>query len=133
MKRLRNFLQGIYGIDGFSCGLLLLSILLSLGTTVVPSAAVHRLNVISVLPLAYCLFRFFSHNHSRRNLENQKFMKIMSPVFEYVDQKNREKEETRMFRFFKCPSCTQKIRVPRGKGKIEITCPKCGNKFIKKT
>ncbi len=44
-----------------------------------------------------------------------------------------KKEQAQLFRFFKCPACSQRIRVPRGKGKVEITCPKCGNRFIKKT
>lgn len=133
MERFKNFFHGIYGFDGLSCGLLFLSILINLVTAVIPVEAVQRCNGISFLPMLLFFFRFFSHNHKKREQENEKFMKMFRPVFEYFDQKNQEREQAQIFRFFKCPACTQKIRVPKGKGKIEITCPKCGNKFIKKT
>ncbi|MDO5146698.1 MAG: hypothetical protein Q4D60_06820 [Eubacteriales bacterium] len=133
MNQWKNFFQKIYGIDGLSCGLLLLSMIFSLLAMLLPSSMMKVLNAVSLVPLFLCLWRFFSRNHQKRALENQGFMRLMRPLFEYVDRKNQEREEAQMFRFFKCPACTQKIRVPRGKGKIEITCPKCGNKFIKKT
>ncbi|HIX72076.1 MAG: hypothetical protein KH268_06420 [Clostridiales bacterium] len=133
MDRFKNFFHGIYGIDALSCGLLFLSILINVLTAVIPVPALQRLNPIGLIPLLICILRFFSHNHTRRARENERFLRMMQPVFEYFDRKSEEREQAQIFRFFKCPSCGQKIRVPRGKGKIEITCPKCGNKFIKKT
>ena len=133
MNRFKNFFHGIYGIDGLSCGLLFLSLLINLITTLIPVEGIRMLNPVSLLPLLLCLLRFFSHNHRKRQRENERFMRIMRPLFEYFAQKSEEREQAQIFRFFKCPACSQKIRVPRGKGKIEITCPKCGNKFIKKT
>ena len=106
MKRLGSFLDGIYGFDGMSCFLLAVSVILNLLTGLWPSQAVNNVNLISYLPLLWCIFRVFSHNYEKREQENEKF--------------------------FKCPLCKQKLRVPKGKGKVEITCPKCGNKFIKK-
>lgn len=133
MNRLKDFFNGIYGFDGLSCGLLFLSIIINLITAMIPSDTAKHLNIISYIPIIICLFRVFSHNHYKRRAENQKFMKLLQPVFEYFENHSEKKEQAKLFKFFKCPVCTQKIRVPKGKGKIEITCPKCGNKFIKKT
>ena len=133
MNGFKDFLRGIYGFDGLSCGLLFFTNLINLVTACVPSEPIQRLNILSFIPLLICIFRVFSHNHSKRARENTKFLQLMHPIFEYFDRRGQEREQAKIFKFFKCPSCTQKIRVPKGKGKIEITCPKCGNKFIKKT
>lgn len=133
MNGIKDFLRGIYGFDGLSCGLLLLSILINLVTAFVPLDGIQKLNLISFVPMLLCILRVFSHNHQKRERENMRFMQMMHPVFEYFDTRGQEKEQSQIFKFFKCTACGQKIRVPRGKGKIEITCPKCGNKFIKKT
>ena len=89
-------------------------------------------NLISYLPLLGCIFRVFSRNHERRAHENECFLKLARPLCENIIEKREEQAEAKLFRFFKCPVCKQKLRVPKGKGKVEITCPKCGNKFIKK-
>lgn len=133
MNGFKDFFRGIYGFDGLSCGLLFLSILINLVTAFVPLDGIQKLNILSFLPLILCILRVCSHNHEKRKRENMRFMQLMHPVFEYFDRRGQEREQAKLFKFFKCPSCTQKIRVPKGKGKIEITCPKCGNKFIKKT
>ena len=133
MDRFKNFFHGIYGMDGLSCGLLFLSILINVLTAVIPVEAVQRLNAVGLIPILICILRFFSHNRARRERENERFLKIMRPLFEYFDRKSEEREQARIFRFFNCPACSQKIRVPKGKGKIEITCPKCGNAFVRKS
>ncbi|MCD8019730.1 MAG: hypothetical protein LUF92_09185 [Clostridiales bacterium] len=133
MKHLKSFFHGIYGFDGLSCGLLFLSVLINLLTALIPVASVQRWNAVSLIPILICILRFFSHKRYKRDRENQQFMRLLHPFFEYFDRKSQEREQAQIFRFFKCPVCAQKIRVPKGKGKIEITCPKCGNKFIKKT
>ena len=67
------------------------------------------------------LFRMLSRNTYKRYQENRKYLRFMERL--------KDKEH----RHFDCPRCRQPVRVPRGKGKIAITCPKCGEKFIKKT
>lgn len=133
MNRFKDFLHGIYGIDGLSCGLLLLSVILNLITAFLPGVMSQRWNLLSFLPLLLCILRALSHNHQKRDRENQIFLKLLSPFLAGMERRSDEREEARMFKFFKCPACGQKIRVPKGKGKVEITCPKCGDKFIKKT
>ena len=132
MKRLGSFFDEIYGFDGMSSFLLFISVILNLVTGMWPSQAVNNFNLISYLPLLGCIFRVFSRNHERRAHENECFLKLARPLCENIIEKREEQAEAKLFRFFKCPVCKQKLRVPKGKGKVEITCPKCGNKFIKK-
>ena len=126
------FFDEIYGFDGMSSFLLFISVILNLVTGMWPSQAVNNFNLISYLPLLGCIFRVFSRNHERRAHENECFLKLARPLCENIIEKREEQAEAKLFRFFKCPVCKQKLRVPKGKGKVEITCPKCGNKFIKK-
>ncbi len=132
MKRFEEFFHGIYGFDTFSYGLLLFSVILNLVMGLVPSEAVNQYHLISFLPLVYCAFRVFSHNGEKRSRENQRFQACLRPLFEAMDEHQEERKQAKLFKFFKCPVCRQKLRVPKGKGKVEITCPNCGNKFIKK-
>ncbi len=79
------------------------------------------LNVLSMAMFFVCLFRTFSRNLYRRQRENMRFLQFFRQL---KDRDNR---------YFRCPRCRQTVRVPRGRGKICIKCPKCGEKFIKKT
>lgn len=91
------------------------------------------LYLFSFLLAVWCIWRIFSRNISRRYAENQKFMQVFSPVQNMIVSKISGARDLKTHRHFRCPSCKQKIRVPRGRGKIQITCPKCGQEFIKKS
>ena len=106
-----RFMYGRYGLLILGVALAVVGMLFSLPV----------LTVLSYLPLGYCLYRMFSRNVNRRRLENQK----------YMQQLNRLRD--RNSRYYSCPRCHQTVRVPRGRGKINIHCPKCGNQFVKKT
>ena len=77
--------------------------------------------------------RMFSRNISRRSAENQKYMKIHYKFMSRFNKVRARIKDSKTHRIFKCPSCGQKIRVPKGKGRISIKCPKCRIEFIKKT
>lgn len=133
MNEWKHFFQDIYGIDGLSCGLIFISVVLNLITAFLPIDGLSRWNIICLIPLILCLFRYFSHDFEKRDRENEIFMDWISPLLEREKQEKPEKENKKLFKYFKCPACKQKIRVPKGKGKVEITCPRCAMKFIKKT
>ena len=86
---------------------------------------------LAVLILAY--FRMFSRNLARRRAENGKYMQLRYKVTHaFTDWRDRFRQR-KDYAFFRCPSCRAMLRVPRGKGKIRVTCRKCGTAFERKT
>ncbi len=127
----RRFMYGRYGSDQLNMTLLVGAVVLSLINSVL-SAFLYENRVYSAIvsPLLYLLmlgllglnlFRCFSRNIYKRQKENRRFLNFFTRL------------KDRQHRYFRCPGCRQRVRVPRGKGKISIRCPKCGNKFTKKT
>ncbi|MBO5769881.1 MAG: hypothetical protein J6R23_01330, partial [Spirochaetales bacterium] len=100
----------------------------------------------ALLLAALSVFRMFSRNIAKRRNENEAFLKIFSSKkrkerrlekknakLAKKERKARRKEDLKTHVYYKCPECNTELRVPRGKGKIRITCPKCSTQFIKKT
>ena len=92
------------------------------------------LMVVSYVIIFFYFFRCFSRNIYKRQAENRKFLAMWNPVknyFKYLGRKWQERKGVN--KLYRCPKCHQTIRVPKGRGKIAITCPKCRFEFIKKT
>ena len=115
---LARFMYGRYGSDKLNMVLLITGLVISLVSSF---SGVFLLGYLSWIPFFIVLFRMFSKNIPARRRENQRFVNFLARL------KDREN------RYFSCPQCHQMVRVPKGKGKINIRCPKCGMKFIKKT
>lgn len=119
---LRRFMTGRYGTDRLNMTILGTSLVLCLIALFIRNPYVNLfLSLISNGLLIWALFRTFSRNTYKRYLENSRFLQII------------EQAKDRKHRYFNCPKCHQRIRVPKGKGKISITCPKCHERFIRKT
>lgn len=91
------------------------------------------LDVGALIFLILCYFRIFSKNIGRRFEENQKFQRIWFQTSQIFKKWGFKLQQIRKYHIYKCPDCGQKIRIPRGKGKISIHCPKCSTDFIKKS
>ena len=118
----RRFMQGRYGSDKLNMTLLGVGVGASLLSMLLPFRYVKlALWIISYVLLFWAIFRAFSRNVYKRYQENRRFLRLW------------EQMKDRDHKYFTCPRCRQPVRVPRGKGKIAITCPKCKEKFIKKT
>jgi len=118
---MRRFMMGRYGTDKLNMAILcvgLVACILSMFIRVAPVTL--ALTVISYIFMGWAVFRSFSRNTYKRYQENRKYLMALQKV------KDRE------HRYYDCPRCRQQVRVPRGKGKIAITCPKCKEKFIRK-
>lgn len=130
MNRFRNFMAGRYGGDQFGMFLLILSIALGVAFMFIP---IPYVSWLSWLPLVFQIYRMFSKQIEKRQRENYAFLRKWGAVRTWWwNLKNRIKD-SKTHRYYKCPKCRQKLRVPKGKGTISITCAKCGNKFTKKT
>lgn len=130
MNRFRKFMLGRYGMDQLSMVLLIFSVLLALTSQItgLPSMA-----LISYLPLMICIYRMLSKNIGKRSMENYKFFMFISPLYSWFQKKQGRIKTVKTHRYFKCPNCKATLRLPKGKGRIIITCPKCRTKFEKKT
>lgn len=128
---IRRFMRGRYGTDQLNMVLLVAAVALSLTNStltvfltkypVYGDVIAPIVSVVIGLLLACMLFRTFSRNIYRRQRENRRMLQLWNRL---RDRRNR---------YFRCPKCKQTVRVPRGRGKLCIRCPKCGEKFIRKT
>lgn len=130
MNWLKRFMIGRYGTDQLSIALIFLSIALSILSRFLPSRIIDII-YIALLIIAY--YRIFSKNTYKRYIENQKFIGFWIPIQNKFKRKINRITSRKEYKYFKCTNCKQRIRVPRGKGKIKVTCPKCRNIMIKKT
>ena len=87
---------------------------------------------VSIFLIFWSLFRMFSRNFPRRRAENARFMKIAGPMIQWL-RFHRTIHRDKEHRYFKCPNCGQYLRVPRGKGRITVTCRGCGATFQEKS
>ena len=129
-EKLIRFMQGRYGVDSFSkclIGIGLGAVVLSI---FVKGDIVYFIGWIAII---YAYFRMFSKNYQKRAAENQLYLnKTYKLRGTFAKLKNRM-AESKTYHIYKCPSCKQKIRIPRGKGKIEVRCPKCSTTFVKRS
>ena len=128
--KMARFMYGRYGMDQLSRNLSLICLVLLIITMFVRTNVIY---MIALVGIVYTYFRVFSRNISRRSEENEKYLKFHYKVVGKLNKIKFRITDSKTHRIFRCPSCSQKIRVPRGKGKISIKCPKCRIEFIKKT
>ena len=136
-EKMIRFMQGrygAYGADSFT------KFLMSAGLVVMFISSVFGERNISLTCyilgwalIIYCYFRLFSKNVTKRYAENQAFLSRTSMIRCFFQKQKSLWQQRRVYHIYKCPGCKQKIRIPRGKGKIEVRCPKCSTTFIKKS
>ena len=129
-------MQGRYGVDDFSrftMGAALVLIILAMFANIFSRTAGSTLDILGVAAIVYAYIRIFSRNIQQRYAENQKFLQMTSKFrFRFNKEKNLMKQR-KTHHIYSCPGGGQKIRIPKGKGKIEIECPKCHTKFVKRS
>ncbi len=119
---LQRFMTGRYGTDKLNTAILGAGVVVCLISLFTPWPMVDLLlSLLAYVLMFWALFRTLSRNTYKRYRENRRFLLL------------RDRIRDREHRYFDCPRCHQPVRVPRSKGKIAITCPKCREKFIKKT
>ncbi len=119
---MRSFMYGRYGSDRLNMVILCAGLVACILSSMFRNAGIRTVFwALSYALMFWAIFRALSRNTYKRYQENRKFLLI----FDRLKDRNN--------RYFDCPKCRQTVRVPRGKGKISITCPRCKEKFIRKT
>ena len=128
-QKLRTLLQGRYGVDQLTVALMLLGCLITL---ILSFLSVRYYRLIGLLPMILALLRVLSRNTEKRRAENDRFLRVWEPLKQKLSVK-AQRAQDKDHRYYACPTCKKTLRVPKNRGKIEITCPHCGRKFKKRT
>ena len=131
LEKFKKFMVGRYGVDQLSNGLnfiFLLFVIIGL------LSKKSFFLVLALVPMIYNYYRMFSKNFSKRYNENRIYTNIMAPYYNWLEKitKKLQKHQNRdrkNYKYFTCKSCKQELRIPRGKGKVTITCPRCKHSF----
>jgi len=132
-ERFRRFMHGRYGTDQLGKLLAFLSVFFVALSLFLRNLGGLILWAAALILLLVCYFRMFSSNLDRRRAENERYLSFVKGIGAYFQGKKRRFKQRKDYRFFDCPQCGVTARVPRGKGRIRITCPKCGNCFVRKS
>lgn len=134
-EKFEKFMRGRYGVDQLNKFLMGLALALILIAIFIPgrNSLASLLDTAGLLLIVYAYYRIFSRDVSKRYQENQKFLAKTENIRRRLRREKNIMAQRKEYHIYTCPQCKQKIRIPRGKGKIEISCPKCGTKFVKKS
>ena len=129
-EKVYRFMSGRNGPDQLTRALTVLALAVLVLNLFVRSAV---LNIVWLAIMAYAYYRMFSRNLARRREENGRFLqwqyKTVSAVRGWWDRLRQRRD----YAFFRCPECRAMLRVPRGKGRVRVTCRKCGSAFERRT
>jgi len=118
----RRFMEGRYGSDKLNSAILSVALVMVILALFIHNPLLNLItHAVAYVLMFFTLFRTFSRNTYKRYQENRKFLQFFDRL--------RDREH----RYYDCPKCRQMVRVPRGKGKIAITCPRCREKFVRKS
>lgn len=121
-----RFMQGRYGADEFGQALLWIGIALSL---IEMFTGWMLLGMLSMALFIWAIYRMFSRNTAARSAENTRFLyqwgRVRRSVSQFVSRVKHAKE----YKYFKCPQCKAKLRIPRKVGEVTVTCKKCQHRF----
>lgn len=134
--KIKRFMYGRYGVDQFGKDMLWLSVLLSILSMILNLFKIPiittLLSFVSTLVLVYIIYRTFSKNINKRVMENNKYLGKKTRFLTKIKFNVTRAKDAKNFVYIKCPNCKNYSRVPRGKGKIKITCRVCKTQFDKK-
>lgn len=123
-------MMGRYGVDEFSHFIMAAAFVFLVLNLIFRTGWFY---ILAIVALAYCYYRILSRNHEKRNRENIKYTYYRDKALNIFKREKSHMQQRKTHHIYTCRKCGQKIRIPRGKGKIQVTCPKCGFQFVKKS
>ena len=138
--KMAKFFSGRTGVDALGRTVTWIALIFMLLTMITHSNIFY---LIAMGCLIYSIWRMFSKNYQKRYYENAKFLEkttgirrrfssLPSNMKAFFSKQKYNFNQHKTYAIFKCPSCKQKLRAPKGRGKIQVTCSKCNTVFIKK-
>lgn len=128
-EKFYRFMQGRYGNDQFNHFLMIVSLVVMVLSIIWRP----QCYLIAIALLGWGYYRMFSRKVYSRAMENQRYLEIRERAMCRLRRERKHLEQRKTHHIYRCPDCGQKVRIPRGKGKVEIHCPKCGKDFIKRS
>ena len=128
-QRFSKFMQGRYGNDQLNKFLMII-LMFCLALSFFAGNAFY---LFGLFLLFYVYLRMLSRNIDKRSAENGIYLRFRDKIRNNFMRRKRTLLQRKTHHIYHCPSCKQKIRVPRGKGKVVVSCPKCGTEFVKRS
>lgn len=128
--KIRKFMIGRYGQDELGKFILSLALIVLVINLFVKTAA---LSAAALVLIIYSYYRIFSRDVRARYAENKKFLTSLDPLRRKFFSSKNKYDNRKVYKYIKCPKCKFEMKVPKNKGKIRVTCKKCGEKFIVKS
>lgn len=132
-QKIAQFMYGRRGMDEFSLFLLIATVVLILIGSMFGGILRSLFSLVEMVGLVYCYLRVFSRNIYKRQQENAWYLRKKKAVVCWFRSVKDRWQQRKEYKFFRCPSCRTLLRVPKNKGKLLLTCRKCGNRFERKT
>lgn len=130
IDKIGKFMYGRYGFDQFGRDLIWLGLFLTLIASFTRNGL---LAILSYIPIIYALYRVFSKDIDKRTKEYLHYHEMFQKAKVKLKNYKLLLIGSKTHKYFRCKNCRQIIRIPRGKGKVSISCPRCRNEFISKT
>lgn len=132
-EKIAQFMYGRRGTDDFSRFLLIVTLVLIVLSWLFQGVLQSLASLLGMACLVYCYYRILSKDIYKRQKENAWYLQKKAGVQKWFRSVRERWTQRRDYKFFRCPSCHTLLRVPKGKGKILLTCRKCGNRFERKS
>lgn len=129
-RKIQRFMCGRYGFDELSKIMMIVSVVCCLLSIIIRQTVFLSLAIVLIVII---YLRFFSKNVYSRCNELNVYYDVKAKIRNRNNLRKMRWRDRKKFKYFRCNNCKTVLRVPRGKGKIEITCGKCKNKMIKKS
>lgn len=128
-------MYGRYGNDQLNNFVIILSLAFCITSMFFTGYVRLIFTTLQFIAVVYWFARAFSRNHQQRRRENYGFLKVWNKVKGFFRSIPAffERLADRKHKYFKCPNCKSRLRVPRKRGKITVTCPRCYVRFDKKS
>jgi len=129
-RKIQQWMIGRYGTDELSRTLVVIALILMIIGSFTGSVVA---SLVSWALFIWGYYRCLSKNIIKRSRERDNYLRLIEPLKRKISLWKRMWNDRNSYRYFKCPNCKKMIRVPKGKGKIAISCKNCRTEIIRKS